>query len=208
MSDHIATEVLEAVICFLLQDPTKPVRANAILRVYERWHGIGALIIWTNIALSNAKQARGLYEAPTSQNLSLIKTLTIRPAPLDPQTRSGMPFGHLDEDQDLLEQHGNIATRDLMQALEEFCNIIPLMEHLLAPSFQIGPVQGHAEPWGFRMPRRLLQQLVMSLPSSVQHLEIDTRGFESATPEVENVHICVCDSCTSSTTAKPSPAAL
>lgn len=96
----------------------------------------------------------------------------------------------LDEDEDLLEKYGNAATRDLIASLNELCNVIPHMGHLSVLSLQVSPRPEHMEPRGFHIPREFLNRLVARLPTSVQHLEIETRGHERVNPEDESSHIC------------------
>jgi hypothetical protein len=143
------------------------------LRVSPAWHDLGLPILYNDIVLRTSAQITGLAKAPDLTLLKSTTSLTIAVSATDAMdTDLAEGRSVIDPDPDLLI----LDTQQFHVSLKALATVLPAFTRLESFSFHI--TAESSLPQGFGIDNHLLSELVAALPSTVRHLEIDTRGSD------------------------------
>lgn len=184
-------DLLEVLFEFIADD--KCLRQSGLLTsclcVSPRWRDIGVRSLWTHIALTS-EQLEAFVSVPAPSNYILIKSLTLRVVPLRPFPNVWLHA----------EAHtrpnwrrpaewatdGSPVTRAFWNSLERFQSCLSMMVELQTVSFYV--TSSTSRPVGYWLRNCDVLQLLASLPSKVENLELDTKGTE-VLEKRNNLHV-------------------
>ena len=187
-------DLLEVLFEFIADD--KSLRQSGLLTsclcVSPRWRDIGVRSLWTHISLTSA-QLEAFLSVPTPSNYVLIKSLTLRIVPLRPNqpdykkrwNGEARPLTYRKPPVEWTT-NGSPVTKAFWKSLERLQVCLPMMVELQTFSFYV--TSNIICPVGFWIRHCDVLQLLASLPSKVENLELDTKGIE-VFKEAEQ-HLC------------------
>ena len=194
MESRMPLEILELLIKAILQDHSliQAVGLARVLCVCKRWLAVGTYLIWTDIALRSPQAVQKFASSPISSNHLITRSLTIN---LDPVTADQRPRVRFSEDTYIegfahINQHGSKETRSLWESLDALIPKLSAFHNLLSLSLFIRSALHHEAACGFWLRARDVCDIIEHLPDSVQHLELDTHGYEEQRKGPHDEHAC------------------
>ncbi|KPI43348.1 uncharacterized protein AB675_6748 [Cyphellophora attinorum] len=202
MSSILPPEVVLMVMQHLHTSPD-PEDARALtnaLCTCSTWRDIGMDVLWTDIVLDSPESMQSLCDAPASSGLIRTRSLTVT---FPEQWFLYEDFGpgrgivyHVSPTTYCME--ASEATQGVHQALRALSQRLPAMSGLETFSFRIqAPIITARRPnspmeWprGFFIPHDIVHGVIQSLPPSVRHLELDTRGADRICEGRMDLDVC------------------
>ena len=154
------------------------------------WRDVGLRLLWTHIALKSPSSIMSFANAPQSTNFDHIQSLTTTIPEQAARYRKVGFSSKLLEDWETVHKKGNAATQILHDALARLRHRFAAMSGLTTFSFYIQAPPHLNFRYGFFVPHDLLFDIVRSLPASVRHLEIDTKGADRPSTEHSTLDVC------------------
>ena len=191
----IPNEILDIFISAIFKDASLLGHAGlvSVLQVCKRWLDVGVRIIWTDIVLRSPRAVQKLASSPISNNHLITRSLTIN---LEPVTAAQRPRVSSSEDTYIegfthINQHGSKETRSLWESLDALIPKLSAFHNLQSLSLFIRPALYHEPACGFWLRARDVCGIIEHFPDSVQHLELDTHGYEEQRKEPHDQHACL-----------------
>lgn len=146
------------------------------------WYADGMFVIWKDVVLTN-RNLRTFVTTATATNLTLVRSLTVK---LEAINKGYCDFDDSGTQSTLSSQ----ASREHCILLDKLGIRMAQFSGLQTFSFTITEQDQPGRAWGYKITRDAVHGLLSKLPTPVENLEIDTKGYEVACCNDGKGHLC------------------